>query len=177
MNALAMNTLPNIATAVTRREARLLESLAKDARVVEVGSLLGFSTVVMARQARRVWAIDPHEGYPQDDPRPTYPEFLRNILRYGVSEKINTITSTVQGARQWFPNPGFADLAFIDASGLFHDTLEAIIACDHWLKPGGILAVHDYGLDQWPGAGQAIDAWSKIKGREFDLVDTLAVFS
>lgn len=166
--------LPNIPTALTAYEAETLHRLAKGKTVVEIGSLLGFSTVVMAQAAEFVTAIDPHEGYPERDPRPTYPEFIQNLERFNVWEKVVPIRTRVQNVR--LAGHGWLDMAFIDASGKFNDTLDAILSCDRWLRPGGILAVHDYGLDSWPGATQAIDAWSRIKGRPFRLFDTLAVF-
>lgn len=164
---------PNIPTALTEREADALHGMAKGRVVVEIGSLLGFSTVVMAKSAKVVYAIDPHEGYPAGDPRPTYETFIRNLHRYDVRDRVVSVRRRVQDV----PFAAkFAELAFIDASGRFEDTLDSILACDDWLELGAPLCVHDYGLSKWPGAKQAVDAWSRIKERPFTLVDTMAVF-
>jgi protein-L-isoaspartate O-methyltransferase len=61
----------NIPTAVTPREAAVMVTHASGRLVLEVGALLGYSTVTLATTALHVVSVDPHDGYPAHDPRPT----------------------------------------------------------------------------------------------------------
>lgn len=164
--------IPNIPTAVTQDEADVLYMLARNKTVLEVGSLLGFSTIVMAQSAREVHSVDPHVGYPHDDPRqrPTLVPFWNNLERYSVRDRVVLHVGTDE---QVFPTmcQGFFDFAFVDLS-LTDGTTDRVIAwCKYLLHGLGTLAVHDYGHKEWPGATEAVDRL----GLPFRLVDTLAI--
>ncbi len=53
-----------IPSAVTDEEAAALEHLAENRLVYEAGALLGRSTIALAKCARLVVSVDPHDGYP-----------------------------------------------------------------------------------------------------------------
>lgn len=165
--------LPDIPTAVTEAEVAKLVELARGKRVLEVGSLLGFSTVCLSRVAEVVHAVDPHAGYPDHAPRPTLLPFLENLERYEVRHKVVPHIGTIQEVGPWLKEEAF-DLIFIDTSGHYRDTIEAMQATNHLLYDGH-MCVHDYDLAGWPGVKQAVDGFALNEAAEIELVGTLAV--
>ncbi len=165
----------SIPTAVTPAEARALIDLARGKRVLEVGSLLGYSTVLMAEVARHVVAVDPHEGYPAGDPRPTLAPFLDNLSTHNVRRKVTVLVGT--DADLPFLAPRSFDLAFIDTTGEYEDTWRIMHAVVPLLRPDGVLAVHDCGHPDWPGAEAAARDFSNTYALPFALVDRLAIFT
>ncbi len=169
----------DIPTALTEVEAVALTQLAAGKRVLEVGSLLGFSTVTMARVAEHVTSIDPHEGYPVDNPRPTWPLFNGNLEHFGVADQVTAFKAddsmllayeVLEDGEEAF------EFAFIDATGTYEDTIriiERVVDVMHVDAP--ILAVHDYGIAAWPGAGEAVRDYCTQNLLNFGVVDTLAL--
>lgn len=166
-----MICIPDIPSAVTGKEAYELATLAEGKTVLEIGSLLGFSTIVMAQTAAVVHSVDPHEGYPEHNPRPTLGAFRRNLRQYGVADKV---VAHVGLADQVLPclRARWFDFAFVDLSLTDGTTARAVWWAQHLLRYSGVLAVHDYGHETWPGATQVIRSLE----RPFRLVDTLAIF-
>lgn len=164
-----------IPTAVTERETQELQRLARGKRVLEVGSLLGYSTVRLAEVAEVVVAVDPHEGYPAHDPRPTLAPFLENLEWSGVRERVRPMIGRDSEILP-FLAPGSFDLAFLDTTGIFEDTLRTITLCVPLLRHYGVLAVHDCGHPDWPGALAAVEVFSGGVGTDFRLVDRLGIF-
>ena len=136
---------------LTRGEAKAMEDLARGKRVLEIGSYCGLSTVVMARVAEHVTAVDYFDGRGTPLPRNTAAEFKNNIDRYGVAEKVVTCHPGAQ-----IPLPSY-DLAFIDGAhdhqSVANDAYKAMCV----LSRGGLLAFHDYKHPMHPGVEQAID--------------------
>jgi len=170
-----MDDWPDIPTALTKAESIALEMLAIDNRVLEVGALLGYSTVVMARVACQVVSVDPHQGYPERDPKPTLDEYLNNLERYGVIEKVVPVIGTIEKAGE-FLDPEMFSLVFLDLTGRYEDTFQAMMNIN-CLHGGGVLAVHDCGHPEWPGVQQAVQEFSKLEKIEPMIVDRLAIFS
>lgn len=165
----------DIPTAVTPAEAGELVRLARDNTVLELGSLLGYSTVRMAQVARRVHSVDRHEGYPANNPRPTFDTFLHHLNWYGVRDRV---TIHVAGWEEVLPvlAPRQFSLVFIDLTGLYEDTLRAMWASRRLLHHYGALAVHDCGHPDWPGAMKAAEDFAERLGTTFRLVDRMAIF-
>lgn len=165
----------DIPSAVTPAEAAELQRLALGATVLEVGALLGYSTVLLALTAERVHSVDPHEGYPRDNPRPTLLPFLDNLERHGVRDRV-----TVHVGRDYDVLPAFRGrqfhLAFLDLTGEYEDTLRCMHAVEPLLTHFGRLAVHDCGHPDWPGAMAAAETFAAKRGTTFKLVDRLAIF-
>ena len=159
-----------IPTAVTEAERRELRFLAENANVLEVGSLLGYSTIAMAQVARHVVSVDPHEGYPSDRPRPTLRPFLANLVEYGVRDRVTVCVGTHADVLPWLARRAF-HLAFIDCTGERELTLDAMRAVVPLLRHSAALCVHDCGHPDWPGALEAVQEF----GRPYDLIDRLAV--
>lgn len=157
-----------IKTAVSAREARVLRALATGQRVIEVGSLLGYSTITLASRARHVDAIDPHSGYPYYNPVPTLPCFLANLQRWGVDAKV---TARVGLAQDWLDKLT-ADLAFIDCTGFYEDTKFCL---NHAQAP--VIAVHDFGRRGCDGVARAVLQFVREQQRELSVIDTLAIIT
>lgn len=155
-----------IPTSLTPREAQALRGLSAGKRVVEIGSLLGASTIVLADQANVVFAVDPHEGYPVSNPRPTKTQFEMNLILYGVRDRVIPIFKRAQEAH--LPH---AELVFIDYTYEAEELMElALRVC----KPK-VLAIHDFGHELWQGATSAVIKYVSRTCCPVCLVDTLAI--
>lgn len=124
----------DIPTALTPNEAATLARIAEGKQVIELGALLGFSTITLAKAAKRVFSIDPHEGYPVDNPRSTVMQFFANLERYGVTDKVVPIISKYELIVDSLPE---ADVAFIDLMGYYNQTWDALNSVP--VKMGGNL--------------------------------------
>lgn len=167
----------DIPTAVTDVEADRLRFLAEDREVLEIGSLLGYSTVLMARVARVVHSVDPHEGYPINDPRPTLQPFIENLERYKVRPKVVAHLGR-DAAILPLLQPAIFDFAFIDITGMYADTWNCLVRAWRVVRPGGQIAVHDCGRNDWPGAGKAVADFSHqfyVNHRRVDTLEILEV--
>src|SRR5262249_3224076 len=106
--------------------------------VVEIGSYLGRSTVVLARavadrRGGRVVAVDPHKGW-GGSPRETDGEFLANVARAGVADHVELVKATsVEGARRWRGDP--VRMLFIDATHSYEAVMEDVRAWAPFLAP------------------------------------------
>jgi len=155
-----------IPTALSPGDFRVLERLAKGGVVLEVGALLGASTIKLAQVARRVISIDPHEGYPKDNPRPTAQQFLDNLTSYDVRDKVTVIMEPLEKVVGIFSDRCF-DFIFIDITGEYRDTIRALESLNKTLGYWGVIAVHDMGNPDWPGAQQAVQDFAKDRDCEF----------
>jgi predicted O-methyltransferase YrrM len=157
---------PPINTSVTLAETVELQRLAKDAAVLEIGSAYGYSTCALALVARSVTAVDPHTGHG------SLYELQANLNAYGVADKVRIVAQRSQEAMPTLGHEEY-DLVWIDgdhtADVVEHDVGWAL----KLLKPGGVLACHDYDEVTCPGVRQALD---KLFGGPGDLTDTLAVY-
>jgi hypothetical protein len=168
----------DVAGWLTFAEGRALYDLAAGKDVLEIGSYCGRSTVCLAQSAKTVVAVDPFDGRGTPDPRGTRDDFLANVRRYGVADKIGVV---VTADRAEIPDTPF-DLVFIDGA---HDrpSVEADVAAAlDRLAPGGLLAFHDYrtypgehdsGWD--PGVTAAVDALLGAGGSLVSRHGTVAV--
>lgn len=164
-----------IPSAITPAEALELSRLAESATVLEIGALLGHSTVVMAQNAHVVHSVDPHEGYPADNPRPTLQPFIQNLVDHGVRNRVRVHVGLDHEILPILKDGSF-DLVFIDITGLYQDTYMAMKFSVCKLRHSGVLAVHDCGHPDWPGAMRAVDDFSANYRRPYRTVDRLAIF-
>jgi predicted O-methyltransferase YrrM len=130
--------------------------------IVEVGSWKGFSTVAFARglQARPdggwLYAVDVWDRkgaywrdfttrFPDDPASHLYACFLRHLQREGVTDVVlpHRMTSLIAAAQ--FREAGRTfDAAFIDADHRYGAVKADILAWRPLVRPGGIIAGHDY---------------------------------
>lgn len=147
---------------LTLEEAAALQTLAADRLVLEIGSYLGRSTVVLARVARHVVSVDHHRGSPEHqaggvchDPSlmdyssrfNTLPTFLLNLDGYGVRDKVTVIVASSEEAGRFLARDAF-DVVFVDgdhsADAVERDARLAMKLA----KPWGRIVFHDR---DWPG--------------------------
>lgn len=142
---------------------RIARGLPDGARVLEIGSWKGKSTVCIARGLRDgvVYALDPFNAatIPQgvhdpDKDQPPLEQFKSNLAQFGVLERVQIR----QGYSRDYAGT-FADLDF-----LFIDGDHTIEGCRYdyetfapALKPGGWLAFHDYRPEHGFGPGFVVD--------------------
>lgn len=139
-----MNYIP---TALSRREDAALQRYAAHRTVVEVGALLGHSTIQLAQTAERVISIDRHSGY-QYWPNDTLRMFQRNLEVSGISRTVQWLVGDFS-LMQGYP----ADFVFIDLCGTYATTLAAIRAAR-----APLIGIHDYERQSCKGVELAVAA-------------------
>jgi hypothetical protein len=158
---------------MTPDEGKALAELARGKRVLEIGSYCGLSTVWIGRTADHVTAVDFFDGRGTPAPRDTLPDFKSNIERYGIAHKVEIKHPTWLEMGE-LPRADY-DLAFIDGA---HDSVSVArdaIHAANLLKPGGLLAFHDYKAPCHPGIEEAVDGLLLDGGELLFVTDTLAV--
>jgi predicted O-methyltransferase YrrM len=171
-----------VVSAVTQAECGRLAELASGTRVLEIGAHYGRSTIALASVAEVVHSIDPHRGGPPEAPDTLMP-FLENLAAHGVRDRVLVHVGPSQAIAPFFRRGSF-ELAFVDA---VHqrpavDIDLTLAAC--CVRPGGWLALHDYGRDgvavaeQWHpfGVTEAVEDFVALTGADPpEVVDSLAV--
>ena len=163
----------DIRTAMTESELTRLAELGRNRTVLEIGSYLGASTVALASVARKVHAVDPHGPEPREELDTTLVPMMRNLLRYGVRDRV---TIRVGHSTEIVPlfSPGSFDRRSVEVD---------LALARRVIRSGGRIAFHDYGR---PGVKQrkrwvpfavteVVDAFAAEIGAEVEEVDTLAV--
>jgi len=150
-------------------EGKALADLARDKRVLEIGSYCGLSTVCMARTAQHVTAVDYFDGRGTPNPVDTLEAFQANVRRYGLDGKV-----TICHPDAAIPLPNY-QLALIDGA---HD--RDAVRCDVYkamtvLADDGLLAFHDYGERSHPAVTEAVDEIISCGGELISTHKTLAV--
>jgi hypothetical protein len=164
-------------------EGIALANLARGKRVLEIGSYCGKSTICLAQTATQVCALDPFDGRSTPRPQETQAAFFRSLDQYGVREKVFAVRGTLpEVAETWISNGEQFDLVFIDGA---HDAVSVradIEGSLPFLKPGGLLAFHDYRSEpgehdgRWdPGVTEAVNELLAIGGELVSLHATVAV--
>ncbi len=126
--------------------------------IVELGSCWGRSACYMAaglqevHRTARIYCVDLWDlgvTTPNRHHSPgAFPQFERNLKSCGLWSYIHAIKSdTIDAARGW-EKP--IDLLFIDAGHKFDEVLGDYLSWSPFVKPGGVLAFHDYILDGHP---------------------------
>jgi predicted O-methyltransferase YrrM len=154
-----------INTSLTVAETAELQRLAAGKAVLEVGSAFGYSTVALGLVAESVIAVDPHTGHN------SLAALIQNVEANGLTGKVRWIAGRSQDI---LPTLIAAfDMVWIDgdhsAETVEHDVTWAL----RLLRPGGVLACHDYDEATCPGVKIALD---KLFGGPGVLTDTLAVY-
>lgn len=168
MGMIIMTTLNNVTGYLQDAEATQLIKLAIGKTILEVGSFKGLSASLMAKVAARVSCVDTfmaHDnGKDQTQEVRTLDEFKRAVSPFsnvtwfvGTSEQAATSPDGPQGQ---------FDMIFIDAMHTYDACSQDIELWWPRLKPGGIMAFHDYGhtlnkdgsvAGGFPGVTQAVN--------------------
>lgn len=129
---------------LTAAEAAVLQRLAKDRIVLEIGAYHGLSTIVMAKVAKRVYSIDPHTGAARVGPENTLPVFLANLEKHGVRDKVVLLVGTTEDMWAVMDADRLSPFGFVFIDGS-HETQDV---CTDTLCAGalgtGSVAWHDW---------------------------------
>jgi SAM-dependent methyltransferase len=165
--------LPEVAGWLRPDEGQALAELVRGLRVLEIGSYFGLSTVVLAREAEHVVTLDTHDGRGTAVPQNTLPAFQVNLARNGVSHKVTSLIGTVDDVD--LADHGPFDVAYIDGghdrASVEADTAAALAV----LKPGGLLAYHDYASEIDRDVREVVDAMVARGAEVLSVIDSLAV--
>jgi len=136
----------DVTSSVTGAEAVALADLARDKTALELGAHYGFSTIVLASVAEKVYSVDWHQGDVHAGLGDSWAAFNFNLIRYGVTDRVQVCLGRFEDEVPKLDAAGVrTDGAFLDG---LHD--EASVQRDLELaltivRPGGFIAFHDYG--------------------------------
>jgi predicted O-methyltransferase YrrM len=151
---------PAISTSIAPEEAAALARLASGAGdVLEIGSAYGYSAIVMALAGAHVTAVDPHTWI-QD----SLQVMEAGLAAYGVTDRVSILDAYSAPVLQTFalaiahvPVTPFG-MVFIDGDHARDAVRSDVLGALKILRPGGVLACHDYGEDCCcPGVRRALD--------------------
>jgi hypothetical protein len=108
------------------------------------------------------------EGHPDD----VLPGVLSGIVeaahQLGILDLIDFRPTRGQNVALFYPNESI-DFCFLDASHTYEETLELLHLYLPKIRPGGILAGHDFGEPAYPGIERAV---KDMFGRDFEVLGT-----
>ena len=140
---------------LTLNEAKLLftlpKNIPKQGVIVEIGSLKGGSTILLAKGAKiankgRVYSIDPYKIYLESgalkvEPKNALPIFLKNIKDAGVDDWITQIVKpSLKAAKNWKSQ---ISLLWIDGNHEYENVKTDFLLWEKHLVVGGIIVFHD----------------------------------
>ena len=143
---------------------QLASDLPPDAQVVEVGSWMGASTCFIAGglkgAATKIFAVDNFQGlstcgedaawynrhFRRLGAHSTLEIFRRNFSELGLTQRSEPVVSdSLAAARTLAARRGTIDLIFIDGDHSYEACRDDIAAWAPFVKPGGVIAFHDFG--------------------------------
>lgn len=134
-----------------------LVELAAGRDVLEIGSYRGLSAWGMALSAKTLICLDTFKSA-SDGQRQTG-EFTTLDAFESATKRFNNVRTFI-GKSGEAQVPGDFDMIFLDATHTRDDVLADIKRWWPRVRPGGLLAIHDYHHDKehaWPGVAQAAD--------------------
>jgi hypothetical protein len=143
--------------------AAFVDALPDQCVMAEIGTYAGEATAVFLRKAAHITCIDPWVDYLESANAQQVLVGLRHMdqveaafdaLQARHPDRIRKIKGTGREAATIFPDGTF-DVVYLDA---LHEYLDVVADVQAWLpkvKPGGILAGHDYDIDH-PGVPRAV---------------------
>lgn len=135
--------------------------------LIEIGCWLGRSLVYLAQQVQAsgkqlyVYGVEHGLGSPEHAEQVAKAggtivgALSRNLLECGVADIVTLIVGRSMHVARLFP-PGSVDFVFIDAGHDFQNVLSDLAVWWPRIKPGGVLAGHDYGDPAWPEVSRAV---------------------
>ncbi len=141
---------------------RAVKQLPTGARVVELGSFQGRSSVAIAAvlpPESILYCVDHFKGSPEHlsmniDITNLLEAFTNNIEKFGVKDKIIPLAMSTAEAAEKFEAESL-DLILLDAAHDYDSVKADLLQWYPKLKPGGFLFCDDY-APNWPGVVRAI---------------------
>jgi predicted O-methyltransferase YrrM len=148
-------------------------TLPENPRIVNVGSGSGTSGLAFreARPDATIYTVDISPSGPLGGL-----ENERNAFEgKGLNPTIQILGDSHEVGNYW--QHGMVDLIFIDADHSYEGCKGDLMAWRQWLKPGGIMAFHDYRRDEfWPDVQRVLNDPDNMVGFDkFGVVDTLYI--
>jgi len=159
---------------MTKGELEFLYDFCRNKRVLELGSMVGMSSYVIAHVAEEIHCVDAWddgfghlqhdqeqvETYKGDwlkqDVRPNMLEsFKQNCKEFLDSGKMKMTQGWTQDVAHTFPKESF-DVLFIDADHSRLGVTRDIVKYYHTIKTGDSMVFHDFGCGTWKGVTEAI---------------------
>lgn len=147
------------------RLSYLASRVPKGGVIVELGSCWGRSACYLAaglqhvRRRAEIYCVDLWDLGVDTPERHRHPDAFKqfeNNLRYcGLWGYVHPIKSDTVAASKGWDKP--IDLLFIDAGHKYHEVLADYQAWSPFVKPGGVLAFHDYVLPDHPDVSRCVD--------------------
>jgi predicted O-methyltransferase YrrM len=166
MSAVALRPALAIEGMTSRLDLAWLAERARQADVVvEVGCYQGRSTRALADACGGVvYAVDTWDGpCLREDGTETgrdwgvWRAFARHLRHHIASGRVVPMqTSSTEAARVLAGHRVQVDLAFIDADHRKAGVAADLAALRPLMRPGGLMAGHDYHNARWPGVAQAV---------------------
>lgn len=126
--------------------------------VLEIGSYHGRSTIILSRATDGlVYSVDPHDGI--EGGESSWGPFLTTLVRHDC-HNIVPFRMTSNAFSRIDPDRNYG-LIFIDADHSFEAVLADLLNFVPKVRPGGFIALHDFGTGAYPGVAQA---WNEICG-------------
>jgi hypothetical protein len=160
---------------LTEDQARVLHAEAARAggTVVEIGSHLGRSTVVLASAAERVVAIDPFPADWRYGTQDTATRFRRNLVDAGVDDVVTLLQQhSADALASWDERIA---LLYVDGK---HDVMSCLrdLRWTAWLPSGARFLVHDAFSSVGVTLAMLVLALAGRRGRFLGRTGTLALF-
>lgn len=150
-------------------------SLGENPVIVNIGAGTGTSSLAFAESRRdaMIYTIDISDGGPLGGMQNEVNAF-RDTNDSGLALPTQIVGDSKEIGKNWkIP----ADLVFIDGDHSFDGCLGDIEAWRDHIKPGGILALHDYDRDVWPDVARAVELPGSMAGFTRLLhIDTVIAF-
>ena len=138
---------------------KLIEKVPKKRLMVEVGSLVGFSTRLFSNYFDKVISVDPYSpGYDQSDGNSSKNRLLlaQHLfkIRFFDDPKVSQINMHSKDAAENFKNESL-DFVYIDGAHDYDSVKSDILSWKPKIRKNSYIAGDDYD-DRWPGLKEAV---------------------
>ena len=140
-----------------QRDDTLIKYAKQSTTIVEVGSFLGRSAIVMAKANpdALIWCVDTWLGSPEIPLDPDtvvrygrknyYERFLTNMIAAGISDRVFPICQTSTSAAVLLKRWGVvADMIYVDAAHSYHECYSDLIHYSYILSHWGVVVGDDF---------------------------------
>jgi predicted O-methyltransferase YrrM len=131
----------------------MIERLPHKAHILELGTYKGKSfsyLLIEAINSGKDISVTGLDGFGWEDVRPAFDGFMKPFEKH-----YNVFKGNAVDLAPYFTDQSL-DFVFIDLSHTYEDTLREIRTYLPKIKPGGIIAGHDY-HPEWPGVIKAVN--------------------
>jgi SAM-dependent methyltransferase len=162
-------------------ERKKLHELVKDKVVLEIGCMLGQTTIVLCDSAKEVWCVDVFDDTHEIENTPSreHYEGVKNIIGEKVYNRFRenvkdckNLTINISTTKEFSELVGDEsfDVIFVDGDHSHDGCRDDIINFRDKLKTNGLMIFHDTNNETWgEGINRAID---KHLPKNFELIET-----